>query len=79
MTDYQYCFNSGLGGNDGALSIDLQELRYVTVDEDSWHATIGGGSLIGDIDDLLDKKGNRAFSHGVCPGVGIGGHATVVS
>ena len=48
------------------------------MDEVSWIATIGGGSLLGDIDKLLEQKGNRAFSHGVCPGVGIGGHLTVV-
>ena len=69
----------GLGGEDGTLSIDLRELRYVQMNEQSWYASIGGGSLIGDIDDLLEKKGNRAFPHGICPGVGLGGHATVVS
>ncbi|KAF4466949.1 Reticuline oxidase [Fusarium albosuccineum] len=70
--------NYGVGGYNGSLSIDLQKLRYVKLDEVSWHAAIGGGSLLGDIDALLDnKKGNRAFPHGVCPGVGIGGHATI--
>ncbi|KAJ4323828.1 hypothetical protein N0V84_004174 [Fusarium piperis] len=51
---------------------------YVTLDENTWHAKIGSGSLLGDIDDLLDKKpGRRVFPHGVCPSVGIGGHATI--
>lgn len=69
----------GLGGQDGAISIDLRELRYVRVDKASWHATIGAGSLLGDVDDLLSmNKMNRVFSHGVCPGVGLGGHATIV-
>ncbi|KAK1564182.1 uncharacterized protein LY79DRAFT_684126 [Colletotrichum navitas] len=69
--------SGGLGGQDGSLSIDLQNLRYVIVNETSWDATIGAGSLLGDIDEILEKKGNRVFPHGVCPGVGIGGHATV--
>ncbi|KAH7322467.1 hypothetical protein B0I35DRAFT_509816 [Stachybotrys elegans] len=70
--------NYGLGGYDGSLSIDLRNFRYVRLDETSWHATVGSGSLLGDIDDLLDnQKGNRVFPHGVCPGVGIGGHATI--
>lgn len=54
--------------------------RYVTLDKTTWLTTIGGGSLLGDIDTLLEQEnGNRAFPHGVCPGVGIGGHATIVS
>ncbi|KAK1962978.1 FAD binding domain-containing protein [Colletotrichum sublineola] len=69
--------NYGLGGQDGSLSIDLQNLKYVTVNESSWDATIGAGSLLGEIDEILEKKGNRVFPHGVCPGIGIGGHATV--
>ncbi|RSL93695.1 hypothetical protein CEP52_013105 [Fusarium oligoseptatum] len=69
--------NYGLGA-DGSLSIDLTNLRYVILDEKTWHAKIGSGSLLGDIDDLLDRKpGRRVFPHGVCPSVGIGGHATI--
>ncbi|KAH7466832.1 hypothetical protein FOMA001_g16572 [Fusarium oxysporum f. sp. matthiolae] len=70
--------NYGAGGYNGSLSVDLINYRYVTLNETTWLTTIGGGSLLGDIDDLLDnQKGNRAFPHGVCPGVGIGGHATI--
>jgi hypothetical protein len=54
----------------------LQKLRYVIVDDKTQNARIGSGSRLGDIDILL---GDRTFAHGVCPGVGIGGHATIVS
>ncbi|KAK2026167.1 FAD-binding domain-containing protein, partial [Colletotrichum zoysiae] len=64
----------GLGGKDGSLSIDLRNMKYVIVNESSWDATIGAGSLLGEIDDALERKGNRVFPHGTCPGVGIGGH-----
>ncbi|KAK2046192.1 FAD-binding domain-containing protein [Colletotrichum somersetense] len=67
----------GLGGKDGSLSIDLRNMRYVILNESSWDATIGAGSLLGEIDEALERKGNRVFPHGTCPGVGIGGHATV--
>ncbi|KAK3938847.1 FAD-linked oxidoreductase sord [Diplogelasinospora grovesii] len=70
--------NYGLGGEDGAISVDLVNFQYVWVNTtaDSWQAHIGAGGRLGDIDDELHKYG-RAFAHGVCPGVGIGGHATI--
>ncbi|KAF4342092.1 reticuline oxidase [Fusarium beomiforme] len=70
--------NYGAGGHNGSLSIDMINYRYVKLDKTTWLTTIGAGSILGDIDTLLEKeKGNRAFPHGVCPGVGIGGHATI--
>ncbi|KAF5706724.1 reticuline oxidase [Fusarium mundagurra] len=70
--------NYGAGGYNGSLSIDMINYRYVTLDKTTWLTTIGAGSLLGDIDTLLEQeKGNRGFPHGVCPGVGIGGHATI--
>ncbi|KAI1131750.1 hypothetical protein F5Y10DRAFT_285684 [Nemania abortiva] len=70
--------NYGLGGRDGAISIDLENFQYVELDtaEDSWQARVGGGTRLGKVDDELNKK-RRSFAHGVCPGVGIGGHATI--
>lgn len=68
--------NFGLG--DGALTIDLVNLQQYSMNETTWYATIGAGMKLGDIDSNLTQTG-RAFAHGVCPGVGIGGHATIVS
>ncbi|KAK4442310.1 Reticuline oxidase [Podospora aff. communis PSN243] len=66
--------NYGLGGDNGTVAIDLENLAYVIVDETTHKAKIGGGSRLGAID---EQMGDRAFAHGVCPGVGIGGHATI--
>lgn len=67
--------NFGLG--DGAITVDLVNFQNYSIDEISWYATIGAGMSLGDIDQNLHKTG-RALPHGLCPGVGIGGHATVV-
>ena len=69
--------NFGLGGASGELVVDLANLKSFSMDNTTWQATIGAGSLLGDITPQLVANGNRAFAHGVCPGVGIGGHATV--
>lgn len=68
--------NFGLG--DGALTVDLVNLQRYSMNETTWYATIGAGMKLGNIDTNLTQTG-RAFAHGVCPGVGIGGHATIVS
>jgi FAD/FMN-containing dehydrogenase len=67
----------GLGGQHGSLSIDLQDFRYVNVNESSWVATIGAGSTLGGVDAVLEEHG-RMFPHGLCPGIGMGGHAIIV-
>lgn len=66
--------NFGMG--DGAVAVDLVGLQQYSMDETTWHATVGAGMTLGDVDAELHKTG-RAFAHGVCPGVGIGGHATI--
>lgn len=68
--------NFGLG--DGAVVVDLVNLQQYSMNKTTWYATIGAGMKLGNIDTNLHKTG-RAFAHGVCPGVGIGGHATIVS
>lgn len=68
--------NFGLGDN--AIVVDLVDMRQYSINETTWYATIGAGMKLGDVDTNLNKTG-RAFAHGVCPGVGIGGHATIVS
>lgn len=53
--------------------IDLGSLKSIVVDSDGT-AHVQGGALLGDTALALNSKG-RAMSHGVCPWVGIGGHA----
>lgn len=67
--------NFGLG--DGAVAIDLVNFNQYSIDNTTGYATIGAGLRLGEIDDHLHETG-RAFAHGVCPSVGIGGHATIV-
>ncbi|KAI0428058.1 hypothetical protein F5Y09DRAFT_11227 [Xylaria sp. FL1042] len=69
--------NYGLGGEDGALAIDLLKLQDFSMDTKTWHATIGGGTKLADVTNKLHDNGKRAIAHGTCPGVGIGGHATI--
>ncbi|KAI1828295.1 hypothetical protein F4861DRAFT_175731 [Xylaria intraflava] len=69
--------NYGLGGDNGELVIDLQKLQDFSMDTTTWHATIGGGTKLSDVTQRLHDNGKRAISHGTCPGVGIGGHATI--
>ncbi|KAI0455459.1 hypothetical protein F5B21DRAFT_513956 [Xylaria acuta] len=69
--------NYGLGGEDGALVIDLLKMQDFSIDTKTWQATIGGGTKLADVTKRLHDNGKRAISHGTCPGVGIGGHATI--
>ncbi|KAI6087484.1 putative glucooligosaccharide oxidase [Hypoxylon rubiginosum] len=69
--------NFGLGGTDGELVIDLVNLQDFSMDNTTWQATIGGGTKLSDVTDRLHDNGKRAIAHGTCPGVGIGGHATI--
>lgn len=49
------------------------------MDTNTWQAKFGGGHKLSDVTDKLHENGKRAIAHGTCPGVGIGGHATIVS
>ncbi|CCC10462.1 hypothetical protein SMAC4_08015 [Sordaria macrospora] len=70
--------NYGLGGGqDGVITIDLKNFQQFSMDNKTWQATIGAGSRLGDVTDRLHDAGGRAMAHGVCPDVGIGGHATI--
>ena len=64
-----YC----LGGVDGALVVDLVHLQKFEMDRTTWKATIGAGTLLGDVTERLHDAGGRAIAHGTCPQVGIGG------
>ncbi|KAH7363491.1 FAD binding domain-containing protein [Plectosphaerella cucumerina] len=69
--------NYGVGGRDGSLVIDLRNFQHFSVDRNTWRATIGAGHKLSDVTDKLHENGGRAISHGTCPGVGLGGHATI--
>ncbi|GJJ10277.1 hypothetical protein Clacol_004503 [Clathrus columnatus] len=66
-----------LGGKDDALVVDLSKMNTVVVDQTTWRATIGGGTRLKKVTDELYNQGQRTMAHGICPQVGIGGHATV--
>jgi hypothetical protein len=58
--------------------IDLKNMEYLTYQDNTKEiALVGAGMLLGDLTEAMVKNGNRAFAHGVCPQVGIGGHATI--
>ncbi|KAL0062011.1 hypothetical protein AAF712_011089 [Marasmius tenuissimus] len=66
-----------IGGEDGALVVDLVNFQQFSYDQSTGHATIGGGTLLDDVTKRLHDAGGRAMAHGLCPQVGIGGHATI--
>ncbi|KAG9127660.1 hypothetical protein FRC07_011246 [Ceratobasidium sp. 392] len=63
----------GVGGQDGALVIDLKNMKSLTVDG-SGVAKVQTGNLLGDVAQKLWDNGQRALPHGTCPYVGSGGH-----
>ncbi|KAL2130750.1 hypothetical protein VTI74DRAFT_5988 [Chaetomium olivicolor] len=69
--------NFGLGGVDGAVVIDMVNFQHFSMDYTNWQATVGAGTRLGEVSKKLHDAGGRAIAHGVCPGVGIGGHATI--
>ena len=60
----------GLGGENGHLMIDMKNFNSVSVDSSSGIATVGVGGRLGNIATSLYNQGQRAFSHGTCPGYG---------
>ncbi|KAJ7493223.1 hypothetical protein B0H11DRAFT_1718318 [Mycena galericulata] len=68
-----YC----IGGEDGAVVVDMVNFQQFSMDNTTWQATIGAGTLLADVTSRLSDAGGRAIAHGTCPQVGIGGHATI--
>jgi FAD/FMN-containing dehydrogenase len=69
--------NFALGGGDtSTVVVDLGKFQQFDIDQSSWVATVGAGTLLADVTDKMQKYG-RAMAHGTCPQVGIGGHATI--
>lgn len=64
-----------LGGQDGAMVIDLQSFQEVSLDANNV-AKVGGGVRLGNLAQGIFDQKQRALPHGTCPGVGVGGHAT---
>ncbi|KAK3370034.1 hypothetical protein B0H63DRAFT_402711 [Podospora didyma] len=65
----------GLGGEDGHLTIEMDRMNKVILNNATGIASVEGGSRLGHVAYELYNQGKRAFSHGTCPGVGVGGHA----
>lgn len=65
---------NGLGGEDGALVVDLRNMTKLTYDSDTNQATIQVGKRLGNVALELNDEG-RGIGHGTCAYVGIGGHA----
>ncbi|OAA65657.1 FAD-binding, type 2 [Niveomyces insectorum RCEF 264] len=65
----------GLGGEDGHLTIELDRMDAVVLDNATGLATIQGGARLGHVIAELYGQGKRDFSHGTCPGVGVAGHS----
>ncbi|KAL1860570.1 hypothetical protein VTK73DRAFT_7278 [Phialemonium thermophilum] len=69
--------NYGLGGADGAVAVDMVNFQGFAMDNSTWQATVGSGTLLSDLASRLHDAGGRAIAQGVPPGIGVGGHATV--
>lgn len=59
------------------MVVDLVNFKHFSMDRSNWQATIGAGTLLGEVTKQLHDNGGRAMAHGTCPQVGIGGHATI--
>jgi hypothetical protein len=70
-------FFAGGSNSEKTIIVDLTNFRQFSIDRNTWVATIGGGTLLGDVTKKLHDAGGRAMAHGTCPQVGIGGHATI--
>ncbi|KAF8229605.1 glucooligosaccharide oxidase [Tricholoma matsutake] len=66
---------NGIGGRNGSLVVDLSNFKGITVNPSNGTAVIESGNRLGDIALALNDAG-RALAHGICPYVGIGGHAS---
>ena len=58
---------------DGSIVIDLSNFKQISVDPNTFIATIGPGNRLGNMVLGLNNAG-RASPHGSCPYVGVGGH-----
>ena len=52
----------------------MSNFNQVSVDSNTFIATIGPGNRLGDVALIINDAG-RAIPHGTCPYVGFGGHS----
>ncbi|KAJ7089852.1 hypothetical protein B0H15DRAFT_949100 [Mycena belliarum] len=69
--------NYGIGGEDNAVVVDMVHFQQFKMDNSTWKATVGSGTLLADLTTRMHDAGGRAIAHGTCPQVGLGGHATI--
>jgi FAD/FMN-containing dehydrogenase len=58
----------GLGGEDGHLVVEMDRMFNVTLDNTTNIATVQAGARLGHVATELYNQGQRAISHGTCPG-----------
>lgn len=63
------------GGKDGALVIDVNKFQQFSLNPATGIATVGAGTLLGPMYSRLWRAGGYFVPAGVCPSVGVGGHA----
>ncbi|EME46847.1 hypothetical protein DOTSEDRAFT_87280 [Dothistroma septosporum NZE10] len=68
--------NAGLGGMDGALSIDYQNMKAFSYDPQDQTMTFESGSRLADLDRNLAPTG-RVAAYGAVGSIGTGGHFTI--
>ncbi|KAK1231407.1 hypothetical protein PQX77_005469 [Marasmius sp. AFHP31] len=66
---------NGLGGEDGALVLDVSKMTKIEIDPQTHIARVETGNKLGNIAAALNAAG-RALPHGSCTYVGVGGHAS---
>lgn len=67
----------GLGGQNGAIVVDMKHFSQFSMNDSTYIATIGPGLELGTLDTKLYLSANRAMSHGTCPTIRTGGHLTM--
>lgn len=65
------------GISNGELSINLKYLNGFSIDKSTGVASIGGGTLLGQVNEELYNSGQRYIPHGLTFTIGIGGHTTI--
>ncbi|PYH44670.1 FAD-binding domain-containing protein [Aspergillus saccharolyticus JOP 1030-1] len=63
----------GLGGQDGAVVIDMIKMRRIHSNADAQEVTVEGGALLGEVQTHISQHGNQMLPMGTCPIVGIAG------
>jgi hypothetical protein len=66
-----------IGISNGELSVNLQDLNAFSLDAVTGRATVGGGTLLGQMNEELYDAGQRYLPHGLTFDIGVGGHATI--